>query len=328
MSSTTGGTRGRLLLRLVQTLVSGLLLFWLLSQISWPSLVAALSDASPLLILCTCALYYVGVALSCWKWHTLLLTEGIDLPPGRLFRWYLIGAFAGNYLPTEVGGDIGRVVAASRATGRPAATVRSILAERLSGLAAMMLLAWSGLVVLLGRPGLALSLLLGAVAALVGFGFLMRAPAPNRHREQRLTVPGRLRSVLEDTRAATARLAQKPASLVLIAVLSLVFQLLSGTGIWLNMRAVGAELPVLPVILAAAMAGLAGLVPVTLSGWGVREGVLVALLTPVGASASAVLAGAVLGRVLQMLVTLPGAALIWTERKRGLPPPVRPTGKP
>jgi len=79
------------------------------------------------------------------------------------------------------------------------------------------------------------------------------------------------------------------------------------------MLAVGVDLPFLTVVPIAALVGLIGLLPVSINGWGVREVLIVTLLTPLGAPADRVLAGALLGRFLVLVVTLVGGVLLWLE---------------
>lgn len=309
--------RARLALQLI---VSVALLVWIVKSVSWPELLATVADASPLLMALACGLYYLGVALSCWKWRLLLQLEQIELPFGRLFRWYLIGAFAGNYLPTEVGGDLGRGLVAGRATGRPLAIARSILIERLSGLLFMLAIAWVGLIVVLGQNALALGIALAGLGALIVGGVVLRHPmgmplGGALHGLWR-RAPGRLRAMIADSLAAGGRYLQRPRAMAMVAALSLAFQILAGVGVWLNLLAVGAAPPLAITVLIAAMAGVVGMLPITLNGWGVREGLFVALLTSYGATASQALAAALLGRALILLVTLPGALSLALERPK------------
>lgn len=302
-------------LRVLQLLATVVLLLWITAHIAWIDLISALASASLPLILLVCGMYYVGVALSCWKWRVFLDLEGLTLPFGRLCQWYLIGAFAGNYLPTEIGGDLGRAVVAGRSTGQPLAVTRSIFAERFSGLVVMAVFAWVGLIALSKNYALALLILVSVGAGLIGVVWLARRLARSAANEDLSRLPQRLRIVIEDSSAVWAKLLGRPRSLLQIVASSLAFQTLSGIGVWLNLRAVGAELPPGVVIIAATMAGIAGLLPITVNGWGVREGLLVSLLTPLGAPASVVLAGALLGRALLLIVTLPGGLLMLSQAR-------------
>jgi uncharacterized membrane protein YbhN (UPF0104 family) len=401
----------------LQVAVAAALLGWLAATSGWEELWRALASAPPALCVLLLGMYYVGVALSCWKWSVLLHVEGLHVPFIRLFRWYLIGVFAGNYLPTEIGGDLGRGLVAGRATGQPLSVARSILAERLSGLAVLIALALAGVATLLGQPALAaVGLALGLVGAGLGLAaaraasttfwksagscddrrpttddsqagrgrssVVRRLSSRTQHglpdgttsgslvvpeaiaegraeaKRQGLTaivsshprvtnsiaedkrpmslppsiarlfarLPARLRAALADTAAAAPSYLGRPGALTLVAVISVAFQLLAGVGAWLNLWATGARLPLAPTILAAAIAGVAGMLPITLNGWGVREGIFVALLTPFGAAPGAILAGALLGRGLNLLATLPGGVLLMLEGRADVAPPA-PSGK-
>ncbi len=318
-------TNARRLRAALQLLVGAALLAWLLVSVSWSELRTTLASASPPLMIAACALYYLGVILSCWKWGTLLRLDGLHLSFARLFRWYLIGAFASNYLPTEIGGDLGRVLIAGRATGRPLVVARSILAERASGLLFMLALAWAGLAVVLGQAALALALVPVAlvVAMLATLAARQASAFPFAPLLVRLwqRLPASLRQAVCESAVALRGYLRWPAALSLVAALSLAFQILAGAGMWLNLAAVGATLPLVIVVLSAAIMGVAGLLPITLNGWGVREGLFVALLTPFGATAGQALAAALLGRALLLLVTLPGALLLLLERRSPAPQP-------
>lgn len=300
----TGTRRSyRSILRLVQACVSLALILWLLANISWREALAVLVQADLPTMIAACVLYYVGVALSCWKWAIALRVEDIRAPFARLFRWYLIGAFVNNFLPTDVGGDLGRGFYAGRFTGQTGATARSIIAERATGLLAMAVLAFASLTFINWRIPVEI-LMIAAILALA----VTVAALAGRSRLPFLT------RMLDKMRESGARYVQAPGLLTIMLVLSFAFQILAGAGVWLNMAAVGAHLPFLTVILAAALVGLAGLLPISINGWGVREALIVTLLTPFGAPPDRLLAAALLGRFLLLLVTLAGGILLLFEQ--------------
>lgn len=294
-------------LRLVQATVSLALILWLLANISWRETLTVLVQADLLTMVAACALYYAGVALSCWKWAIALRVEAIQAPFARLFRWYLIGAFVNNFLPTDVGGDLGRGFYAGRFTGQTGAVARSIIVERATGLLAMAVLASASLTFINWRIPVEI-LLIAAILALAVAG----AALAGRARLPFLT------RMLDKMRESGARYVQAPGSLTVMLVLSFAFQVLAGTGVWLNMVAVGVHLPFLTVVLAAALVGLAGLLPISINGWGVREALIVTLLTPFGAPPDRLLAAALLGRFLLLLVTLAGGILLLFEQRIAL----------
>ena len=300
---------------IAQSLLSLALLAWLVRSVDWRSLLEAMRQVSPVIVAVGVSIYYAGVLLSCIKWRAILAFDALQPPLVRLLRWYLIGAFASNFLPTDIGGDLGRGLLAGRATGRPVAIARSIIVERLSGLLFLLLLGWIGALTLL--PGRTLLLALSGAALLVvatAWIAARRVPAVTASLHAlTLRLPPSVRQVGANSRVLLAKGLAQPGSLAGILGLSLAFQLLAGFGIWLNMSAVGLSLPLWPVILASALASVASLLPVAVNGWGLREGVLVALLSQLGAPASTVLAGALLARALVLVCSLVGAALLPLE---------------
>ncbi|MEN8376545.1 MAG: lysylphosphatidylglycerol synthase domain-containing protein, partial [Gemmatimonadota bacterium] len=84
----------------------------------------------------TGALLLLAQAVSALRWKEIL---GAQAPAwGFLFRLYLIGNFFSLFLPTSVGGDAVRAVAASRALPARAAAVTSVVVDRLIGVAALL----------------------------------------------------------------------------------------------------------------------------------------------------------------------------------------------
>ncbi|MFV9507778.1 MAG: lysylphosphatidylglycerol synthase transmembrane domain-containing protein [Oscillochloridaceae bacterium umkhey_bin13] len=303
---------------ILRVLITSIFIGLLLVFIPWNEILNTLATANPTFVILSWTLYYIGVALSCWKWRIILQIEGFNVSFLLLYRWYLIGAFAGNYLPTDVGGDVGRVVLASRMLGHPVEVTRSVLVERLSGLLFMIILAWFAVIILLNQ------LFLAFIIVLIGFlitsvFFTSNIDNPKRSSDLLFVylwnhLPAKIHQILislVNTRHYYRHL--KP--LLLIGMLSLLFQVLSGIGTWINLRAVGVDLNPVQVILVFALVSVATLLPITINGWGVREGLLVALLASFEALPSAILAGALLGRAIVLLASLPGGLFLVFERK-------------
>ncbi len=87
------------------------------------------------------AFSFAMVAASCWKWWVILRLQGLALPFGLLYRWYFIGYFYSNFLPSNVGGDVARAALAGRRANSYAGALVSVFAERLTGLLCLLALA-------------------------------------------------------------------------------------------------------------------------------------------------------------------------------------------
>ncbi|MEL6824271.1 MAG: lysylphosphatidylglycerol synthase transmembrane domain-containing protein [Calditrichota bacterium] len=82
-----------------------------------------------------------SVFLIARRWHVLLGGVGIQVPYGSLLRYYLIGYFFNNFLPTTIGGDVSRAYNLAQHTDKKADSIASVLMERILGLLATLSLA-------------------------------------------------------------------------------------------------------------------------------------------------------------------------------------------
>ena len=168
-ASTSPLTTRRALL-LAKLAVSGILLavlFWKVDRAAFLRSVQTLPV--PLFLGCV-ALSALGYILSTIRWQCLLLAEGIRLPFWRLLLVYFEGAFCNLFLPTLIGGDVVRGYFIYRLTQGHDASIPSILVDRLSGFATLMLIAVGGLAFTYGKLNdpQASALIAGVAAFFVG----------------------------------------------------------------------------------------------------------------------------------------------------------------
>lgn len=275
---------------------------------SWRELQATLASVRPAYLLGCIAVYYVGVWISCVKWLRLLSVLGVKAPMGALLRWYLAGGFAGNLLPSDVGGDVVRGYLAGRAIDDKTAVWASILAERLTGLAGLALLAALAVIALPAALGWSpqlfiVGLALLAVAGAVGVALLLRS---------RSTGWRPLDRALATVRSVLTSYAGHPGDLLICLGYSLVYHLLTVVSLWLVLLSLAPETPIHAAFVSP-IAGLIGLLPLTPGGLGVREGALAVLLGRVGVDGSVALAAALISRMLLWLVALSGLPVLLAE---------------
>lgn len=302
MSMSDAARLPRWLLSALQICLSLALMLWLARGLDWGELTAAWKQIDPRWVALSVTFYYLSVAISCYKWRLTLASEGLSAPFGRLLRWYLIGSFASNFLPTEIGGDLGRGIYAARSLGSAGGVARSIFLERLTGLVALLAIA-------LTSAGLLFNLwwLIGLIiAASCGAGLGAR-----RIDQALLLRGGRIANTYQKIRAALITSLGSPGRMAQLLIASLILQLLSCFGVWLNMRAVHVDLDLGRTIQVASLASAAGSLPISMNGWGVRESIYTSLLN--GALLAQILAGALFGRLLALLLSMSGALALAFE---------------
>ena len=238
-----------------------------------------------------CLMAYMGIqAISAYKWMLVSQSVGLSVTFRQCYRIYLCGMFMGLFMPSSVGGDIGRAIMLARETQSPSVFgLMSVFAERLTGLALLLVVSCVGYLGLMGvgrfdpawsfQPWYALvlgCLALGAVGSCYAMRWL----------DHQAWFQPLLKRVLGVNNDADSELAWSlwPSRSVIhqTLLLSILFHILSVLIQGLLLWSVGAK-PVdltswLIVAAVYSLSALSGLFPLSLNGAGVREGVAVLLL--------------------------------------------------
>ena len=296
--------------------VSASLLVWLGVRIVQRDGVGALAerlagiDAGWLFL--AIALHFGAVFAGVARWRLLLRAAGLDCAPGRLLRSFLVGRFVGAFTPSTTGLDGWRLYDIGREHSAMGKSAAVIVVEKLVGLIGMALVCAAlvpfGGVELLGPGALCAAFLMASVAAL-GL-FLIRRPdglawcahkLPRRLR----TIGGKVADALGTSRLGGPRLAQA----IGLGVVSHVA--LSSVSV-ATAFAIGVDASPATLLLVGNAITLAVLLPVSIGGVGVREGVAVLLLATAGVSPADAVLVALLGYLTGQLPALLGGGLLLT----------------
>ena len=221
------------------------------------------------------ALVLLTAALVALRWRALARWFGLALDTGFALRTVFLGMFGGQMLPSTLGTDLVRGWAAARHTGAAPQAAASVIADRLVALFAACLL------VVFTLPWL------GALAVAISAALLLGFLAVNRR-------DGALRP-LPVLAAIAIAMAIHGVHVAAAAITAAAYGVDPSPGIWFA---------IMPVTLIACA------LPVSINGWGVREGVIVGLAGMHGvAGADALVVSLTLG-VLNVVASLPGAYLL------------------
>jgi hypothetical protein len=310
---------------LARLLLSAGLLAWLIAGSDGRQLWGILRQAD-LGLYAACSLISTGgMLLRALRWKAVLDAAGARVSFRRALYLFYVGAFFNTFLPTGLGGDVVRVLEIGRgATAQQA--VGTILVERLAGFAVLFALLLAVLpaaatalppATTLGLAGLALGVLVMAGLLLEGrrlrrlVGWLARWPLTRPFSLAGDTWLGQTYQVI----TSVGRLAVVRALLI-----SLVFNLSIVWSNWLAARALDLEVSAGLVAVALPVISATLLVPVSISGFGVREGVVVALLGQAGVGAAEALALSLAWYGLDMLDGVYGGLIYFLTGALGLRP--------
>jgi uncharacterized protein (TIRG00374 family) len=279
--------RGRawLLLGAKMVLSLGLMAF-LVTRIPLEHLGDALRAASPRGLALAAAVMFTSNVLGSWQWGRLLRAVGIRIPFWKVCAYYHVGLFFNNFLPANVGGDIARVLDASRHDSGRAAAISTVLMDRLIGT-----LALGGLALVTTLPAIDRFHLTVAYAALMGFftisvvllwAVLHPAMLPAVERLLSRIGLGGMKPALDDLAVRLKGFRGDRVLFLQLLAVALVTQLARIAVHALTARALGIHVPLTYFFLFVPLLAVIVSLPISLNGIGVREGAGIVLFGLVG----------------------------------------------
>ncbi|MFQ5957924.1 MAG: YbhN family protein [Alphaproteobacteria bacterium] len=285
-----------------------LLLLWLLAaKVDLAAVGQALKGASPAWVAAAFILVSLQALLATGRWALVCRILGHALPFLAVLRFSLIGLFFNQCLPSAVGGDAVRVWLAQRAGLALGGAMRSVLLDRMAGLGGLTLITAAALPALLQRvdnPAMqtGIALCIALVAAL--FALILVADR----------VPGfplrfRVARALADLGEDARKLMLRPGAAARVVGISLAVHLLIVAAVYALARALGIAAGFVDCLALVPPVILASAIPVSLAGWGVREGAMVAAFGFIGVAAYQALALSVALGLALLAVGIPGGVL-------------------
>jgi uncharacterized membrane protein YbhN (UPF0104 family) len=306
---------------LLKAAVSGLLLYFALRFVNIGTVASRLSRIAPGWIALVLLALVVQTVLLAVRWQQLVAQCGADLPFALLLRFSFIGLFFNQTLPSSVGGDAMRIWLTGKLTNWRTGTY-SVFLDRVVGVVVL-----AGLVIVclpwtlklihdpVGRTALIVIGLgsLGAGLVFVSLSWeglrILQRWMPTRH--------------LADVAKIAVRVLRSPSTLVPIIAVSVLIHLLTVVAAWAAARSVGADLSLLYSLFLVLPVMLVAIVPISIAGWGVREGAMVAAFTYAGLPQADGLIVSLLFGAATLVVSIIGG-VVWvlgTERaKRSVAP--------
>ena len=274
------------------------------------------------------ALSVLQVGASAWRWRFTAARLGIDLPLGAAIREYYLATFLNQVLPGGGLGDASRAWRHARGARRPGSAVRAVILERVSGQLVMTAAAAGSAVLLSCELGVARRLgwpdsappagAVLAAAAIVAVTAAVAGLAAGRAASRRISADSLAGRTWRDVRAALLSRRALPvqiASSALIVASYLVTFVLAA-------RAVGVGTPLPTLLQLVAPVLVAMLPPISVAGWGVREGAAAALWGAAGLAAADGVAASVAYGLLTLLSSLPGGVILALQTTRPAAPRV------
>lgn len=272
---------------ILKAIVSIALIWYLLSITEFSAVFASLTSASPFWLLLSFITLILGKIITSYRWQVLLKAQEIDIPLRFLIGSVFVGQFFNSFLPTTIGGDAMRAYDTATMSKDSTKSVVSVFADRLIGVFALAVLALfalgigyvSGQDVSFYVIPVLLVFFLCSFAMLLVFNARLLALLNHFLLIIRLE---KVASKLEEAYLSISILRKDPRVLLIAFLASLVLQF----NVILFYFFIGVSLDlgvsflyfamIVPVVLVVL------LVPFSINGIGIREGIFVYLLTGLG----------------------------------------------
>jgi uncharacterized membrane protein YbhN (UPF0104 family) len=294
---------------LVKLAISVVLITIVLRAFDVRGVVAHFAKVDALTLVLAVAIALSIALLHTLRWLVVINANGSKLGLKTALQVVLIGHFFNQALPSSVGGDAVRVWCAYRAGLTFGVAANTVIIDRAVTMFSLLLLSAAGLPWLFDivtDPVARWALSTVICAGVAGFGaFLALRRLPQgvtRWRAVRalLAVSALARNVMFNARYAL------PA--ILLSVLSLVgFAVI----VYCLARAMQLDVTLLDCILLVPPVILVTVVPISIAGWGVREGAMVVAFGFINVPASAAFAVSVLFGLTLAAASLPGSLIWW-----------------
>jgi hypothetical protein len=267
-------------LTLLRFVLSSALLALVIWRVGGAGLGVSLGPSVLLAVAASAVLLFAAQVFSAIRWKLIL---GEASPPLHyLVRLCLVGQFFSLFLPSAVGGDALRMVMLARNVEKSGEGVSSVFFDRLVGVFAMLIFLVVGAAA--GRdllpavmPYLAWDVSGAMVAMAIGVAVIGCTGLFVLYRRW-----GKLNRLVAESVGLIQRLATSPLLLVRVVGWGLVVQ---GTYLaaWVVLAfALGFDLPFSLMLLAVPLVSLIAMLPISISGVGLREGLWLLILTPFG----------------------------------------------
>ncbi len=274
----------RLLSFIVKAAVSALLLYLSLRRVDLSHIGERFGNVDGWWIAAVLVLMALQIGLNALRWREVVVACGVALRNSTAFGYSFIGQFFSQVLPSTIGGDAVRMWLLARGGGGWHAAIYSVFIDRVVGVAALALL------VTLCLPW-TLALVQDPVARValiaIGIGALFAAVVFLSLSHPRLTILQRwwpTRHLAAISRTAWT-LCTSPAAFK-VAVLAIAVHLFTVLSAWAAARAAHASIDLVQTLFVVLPVILVATIPISIAGWGVREGAMVMAFSYAGLAES------------------------------------------
>jgi uncharacterized protein (TIRG00374 family) len=306
-------------------LALGLVAFGLLFVLFKPGeILAGLKQADLFYVWVSFALLFLVTVIRTHRWKKVLDDIGLSARFGQLLEMSLISNYFNTLLPGSMGGDVYRVYDLARVSSKKLRPLATVIIERLTGILSLISVCIVAIVLyreMLPYPSWALLLFSGGILAvslggLIGIGWVERI-----YERLKGFLPARFAAKLpeEKIRAVFGVIRDLRGNRIVFLrsyLNGFVLQIVVLLTYWTASLALGRDIPLVLFFVFFPLIEFVSLVPLTVNGIGVKEGLLVYFMKYAGVPPSYSMSLSILYRLLTIVLALVGGAVLVLRKRR------------
>lgn len=288
---------------LIKLLISLGFLAWIIFKVDWHEVFENLTKILWWQIALYAGVILVGIGISAYKWQKLALAKNINLPVKDFYKFYLTGTLVNNFMPSFIGGDTYRVYETGKNEGTYIEATSVVMMDRITGFVALLILTLIfsvlNLKTILDHP------ILIAVNILVLASFssdillvqLQKLPLWSWLKKYIPKIILRIGHEVKNYSNADHILTKA-------VILGIIFNALGvGVANYIIFRSLGIEIGILNFCSVIFLISIISALPVSINNIGIKEWAYISFFGFFGISASLAVTAAILGRLMQMIIS-------------------------
>jgi uncharacterized protein (TIRG00374 family) len=298
-----------------RAVLSAGILWWLSTRIDMGEAVRAVFTVRLPHLLFVLALVALDRAIMIYRWVLLLRASDVAISATKAADIFLVSSFVGSFLPAGVGADMARAYSLRNHTLEGGEALASVVVDRLLGTMSLGLMGVVGLLAWTSKASSdwrALAVITVLIAVSIGAFWLDHAVKVVLADRAHVSRIGRSLLRLAD---AVSRYRDRQSTLAAVFFWSMAIQLIRIIEAYALGLGLGLVVPFAYYLLFMPLGLLMLLLPISVSGFGLPQGVFVWMLRPVGVPDEASFALSTLIIVTGLAGNLPGL-LLWLRRDR------------
>jgi glycosyltransferase 2 family protein len=250
----------------------------------------------------------LSFVVAAWRWQRVLAVYDQHIPMRILLKHCFAGQFVGSALPSTVGGDVLRISRVSKDTGSTEVAFASVVLERLTGFVALPLLTFVGFLMrpdLFGvsRSWIAIVIAVGTLLALAAILVL----AADQRLAGRFVHRANWTRFIGIVHVGVDRLRHDKRDALGALVAAVAYQMTVLAAVYCAVHTIGLTIPNGAVFAYIPAVAMVQVLPISVGGLGVREGMLALLLQPLGVPTGQAVALGLLWYAMTVVVSVVGA---------------------